>query len=231
MNLDEYSWGRFLTTGFSGLELLGFFLSIIGTMALATILRSYYIANGQSLSNRRTLADSFVLLAVSVTLIIYLIKGSIALSLGLVGALSIVRFRAAIKEPEELVFLLFAIALGLGFGAGQYMYTVLAFFSVLPFLWLLQNFFFNPSKSQYTTLCYSIPLQGNSQDELLQKITDKFAYEKIQLKMRRLFMDAGVLEVTYNVHFKDTVALTRITKFLKELSQDAEISILDQNSW
>jgi uncharacterized membrane protein YhiD involved in acid resistance len=200
-------------------------------MALATILRSYYIANGQSLSNRRTLADSFVLLAVSVTLIIYLIKGSIALSLGLVGALSIVRFRAAIKEPEELVFLLFAIALGLGFGAGQYMYTVLAFFSVLPFLWLLQNFFFNPSKSQYTTLCYSIPLQGNSQDELLQKITDKFAYEKIQLKMRRLFMDAGVLEVTYNVHFKDTVALTRITKFLKELSQDAEISILDQNSW
>ena len=50
-------------------------------------------------------------------LIIFVVKSSLALSLGLVGALSIVRFRSAIKEPEELTFLFLNIALGIGFGA------------------------------------------------------------------------------------------------------------------
>ena len=48
-----------------------------------------------------------------------IVKNSIALSLGLVGALSIVRFRAAIKEPEELTYLFLVIATGLGTGSGQ----------------------------------------------------------------------------------------------------------------
>ena len=52
-------------------------------------------------------------------------KSSLALSLGLVGALSIVRFRAAIKEPEELVFLFLIISVGLGCGAGQLSITII----------------------------------------------------------------------------------------------------------
>ena len=51
--------------------------------------------------------------------VILIVKSSLALSLGLVGALSIVRFRTPIKEPEELIYLFLAIAIGLGFGAGQ----------------------------------------------------------------------------------------------------------------
>ena len=51
-------------------------------------------------------------LAIITTLVITVIKFSLALSLGLVGALSIVRFRAAIKEPEELVFLFLIISIG-----------------------------------------------------------------------------------------------------------------------
>ena len=50
----------------------------------------------------------------------------LALSLGLVGALSIVRFRTAIKEPEELAFLFFAIGLGIGLGDNQRLITLLA---------------------------------------------------------------------------------------------------------
>ena len=52
------------------------------------------------------------------------VKSSLALSLGLVGALSIVRFRAAIKEPEELIYLFLTIAAGLGTGAGQIKITI-----------------------------------------------------------------------------------------------------------
>ena len=60
-------------------------------------------------------------------LVINVIQSSIALSLGLVGALSIVRFRTPVKEAEELVFIFLAIAIGLGLGARYIMITSVAF--------------------------------------------------------------------------------------------------------
>ena len=64
------------------------------------------------------------------------VKSSLTLSLGLVGALSIVRFRTPIKEPEELVYLFLAIALGLGYGAHQTMITTLTFLVILVVIWI-----------------------------------------------------------------------------------------------
>ena len=69
----------------------------------------------------------FLLLIPSMILIITVIKSSIALSLGLVGALSIVRFRTPIKEPEELLYIFVGIAIGLGLGANQILATMIGF--------------------------------------------------------------------------------------------------------
>lgn len=80
-------------------------------------LRGLYRRFGLTVSNRDSLGSTFPLLVVATVLIIFIVKSSLSLSLGLVGALSIVRFRAAIKEPEELVFLFFSIAVGLALGA------------------------------------------------------------------------------------------------------------------
>ena len=70
-----------------------------------------------------SLSSIFLPLTVITAFIIGVVKGSLALSLGLVGALSIVRFRTAIKEPTELVFLFLCIAVGLGFGANLTIFT------------------------------------------------------------------------------------------------------------
>ena len=59
-------------------------------------------------------------------LVMSVIKFSLALSLGLVGALSIVRFRAAIKEPEELIYLFLVTGIGLACGANQFLVAISA---------------------------------------------------------------------------------------------------------
>ena len=64
-------------------------------------------------------------------LIITIVKSSLSLSLGLVGALSIVRFRTAIKEPEELCYAFLAIAIGIGYGANQVVITSLGIIIIL----------------------------------------------------------------------------------------------------
>ena len=72
-------------------------------------------------------------------LIITIIQQSLALSLGLVGALSIVRFRAAIKEPEELSYLFLCIAMGLGFGANQRIISIISFVFISSIIWWKQS--------------------------------------------------------------------------------------------
>ena len=89
------------------------------TGILAHLVGRMYIKYGGTLSNRPAFAKNFVLVSITTMLVISIVKSSLALSLGLIGALSIVRFRAAIKEPEELSYLFLVIAIGLGLELGN----------------------------------------------------------------------------------------------------------------
>ena len=124
-------FNKFIGTNSVHIPLGSIFINLIAAATLAYILSQIYIRFGSSLSNRAEMSKNFVLLSVSTVLIITIVKSSIALSLGLVGALSIVRFRTAIKEPEELAYLFLCIALGLGFGASQFLATVFSFFVIV----------------------------------------------------------------------------------------------------
>lgn len=118
---------EFLNVQNISIAITDFIINILLTAILAYILSLLYVKFGKSLSNRRSLAENFVMIGITTMIIITLVKSSIALSLGLVGALSIVRFRTAIKEPEELAYLFYVIAIGLGLGAEQRIVVLLGF--------------------------------------------------------------------------------------------------------
>ncbi|MBI4576177.1 MAG: DUF4956 domain-containing protein [Planctomycetes bacterium] len=123
----EQTFQDFLTSQSAPVGLRAFLANIALCAALAWCLGRVYVRFGTTFSHRAPFAGNFVLLATTTMLIITVVKYSLALSLGLVGALSIVRFRAPVKEPEELAYLFLAIGLGLGFGADQGLVTSLAF--------------------------------------------------------------------------------------------------------
>lgn len=68
--------------------------------------------------------QTLVLIAVIVTMVMTIIGGNLALSLGMVGSLSIIRFRTAIKEPRDMAFLFWAISIGLSCGAEMYVVSL-----------------------------------------------------------------------------------------------------------
>lgn len=80
-----------------------------------------------------------VLTSLVVTLITLPISSNIALSLGMVGALSIVRFRTAIKDPADIVFTFWAIAVGIISGAGLYMVAIVGSPTIGLFLFVLSR--------------------------------------------------------------------------------------------
>ena len=100
---------------------LNFFINLILTISLSLLVAYIYTKYGKSISNRKDFSSNFYFLSLTTMLIITIVKSSLALSLGLVGALSIVRFRTAIKDPEELNYLFLSIAIGLGIGANSFL--------------------------------------------------------------------------------------------------------------
>ena len=66
---------------------------------MSVLVQLFYMKYGKSFSEKFNFSKNFVILGITITIVITVVKSSLALSLGLVGALSIVRFRAAIKDP------------------------------------------------------------------------------------------------------------------------------------
>jgi Domain of unknown function (DUF4956) len=136
MNTLQTLQQKYIEEFSNNVPLLDFIINIVVVALLVWALRWYYIRFGTALNNRRKFAANFLPLALATLLIIMIVKSSIALSLGLVGALSIVRFRTAIKDPEELVYLFFVIGLGLAGGANQPVLAAVTFVFILGFLYL-----------------------------------------------------------------------------------------------
>ena len=128
MALEDYLGDNYLDSfSITTPDLLTLVIGMLLSAVLAFILAEVYKRFGQSISNREKFGNIFVPIAMTTMLIISVVKSSLTLSLGLVGALSIIRFRTAIKEPEELGYLFLCISLGLGIGASLYLLTTVAF--------------------------------------------------------------------------------------------------------
>jgi len=122
-DLDKFV--EMLSSESADLALLPTLFNFLICLVMSFIVRAFYVRRSFSLTGKNHIGAILPILSAIVFLVIVIIKSSLALSLGLVGALSIVRFRTPIKEPEELVYLFLAIALGLGYGAGQTLITTL----------------------------------------------------------------------------------------------------------
>lgn len=211
-------------TGFNSHIDLPFFLLDMGlTVVCALILGQLYIRFGSSLSNRRRLANNFIMLALTTMMIISVIKTSLALSLGLVGALSIVRFRSAIKEPEELAFIFMTVALGLGFGADQRDIT-LAFFVVICLV-LLARFKLVKAGTQET-----VYLSISDKDlPDLTKILEELSGFGRGLSVRRMDKNQKEDELLVSYTYLDREEIPQILEHLETKLPKAQISLVNDH--
>jgi len=163
-----------------------FFIAILLSLILSYFVKLTYIKVGRALNDKDYFSDTFIPLAIITTLVITVIKFSLALSLGLVGALSIVRFRAAIKEPEELVYLFFIIAIGLANGANQFLLSSIATVIIIVFLFarnIYKNKTGNEGNFSSDSNILSVNVIDNTKkniDEIIEELKKNFKYLKLK---------------------------------------------------
>jgi len=150
------------------ISLSSVFMSLLATSVSSFLLRQLYVRYGRSMNNREYFGNIFILLGVTTCSVIIIVKYSLALSLGLVGALSIVRFRAAIKEPEELVFLFLVIAFGLAFGANQFAVGFVLLGTACIVVVVGEKFFSRNNGLDHSGLLVIISGNRTTLDELLE---------------------------------------------------------------
>ena len=167
------------------IDFFNFFIAIFLSLILALLVKFAYKKVGRALNDKDYFSDTFIPLCMITTLVITVIKFSLALSLGLVGALSIVRFRAAIKEPEELVYLFFVISIGLANGANQFVLSIIATLLIISFL-LLRNFFISKRINEFefnsdvNILNIEIKNSTKTLEEIIENLNIHLDYLKIK---------------------------------------------------
>ena len=197
-----------------------FIIAVVISALLALIIKYVYLNCAQTLSNKQYFSDLFVPLSIITCLVITVIKFSLALSLGLVGALSIVRFRAAIKEPEELIYLFLVIGIGLAAGANQFLIAIIATVSISAIIIVLSNIRRRKnisSKNELNVNVVQIEIKNRSlKIENAIKIFEKYA-NFLNLKTTNI-NDQSEIYVFW-VEFKNKNALLKSINLVKNLDK------------
>ena len=196
---------------------------------LSLLLRWHFKRFGSVLSNKDELGNVLPLILLITILIITIVKSSLALSLGLVGALSIVRFRTPIKEPEELAYLFFAIAIGLGLGANQTTATVISVFFIAIVISIIK---WSGRSSESSNLYLKIDWindSDKSDDEFIKQLNEILDEFTIEFNLRRLDIQKNTIESSFILQFSSSRDLDLLILKLREKFPDIGITFIDQN--
>ena len=139
---------------------------------------------------------------------ITIVKSSLALSLGLVGALSIIRFRTAIKELEELSYIFIAITIGLGLGANQVVITCIAF--MLSSIVILLLYYFSNSNAPDQNMFLTI--ESNEEHSIgIDTIVSVLKTNCNYVKLRRFEYSENNLEAIFLIQLTNVDSLKSLT--------------------
>lgn len=204
MNFNDIFKNSFLenTVQFSVVDTL---VSIVLAFGLGMFIYFVYKKTYQGVMFSRSFGISLVALTMISTFIILAVTSNVVLSLGMVGALSIVRFRAAIKDPLDIVYLFWAVGVGIVLGACMYPLAVIGSLIVGAILLVFVN-----AKSSDSDYILVVECQDDAAEK---KATELIAADVNKYAVKSKTVARGYIEVTYEIRLKGDG-----TEFVNKLS-------------
>ena len=201
----------------SNLQVIGttvteFIIGLILTSILSILVKNIYLSFSNSVSNKSIIANIFPLFSVSIFLIVITIKSSIVLSLGLVGALSIIRFRTAIKEAEQIVYFLILTGISIAVAAGSYL---------TPFLLVLIIYVYNyylstkKNKSVYSVNDQIVLTLDKIDNNLIEKLIINLNENNVNVNVQSIIKKDNQTVVVLKLSDFDLTKLSLVEEFLK----------------
>ena len=209
--------GKFLEE-FSAISMTDALVAIALSFALSLFIVFIYRATYAGVNYSRNFTGCLMMLSMVTTMVILVISSNMVLSLGMVGALSIVRFRTAVKEPTDTAFLFWAIATGIICGAGYVTISILMTL-LLGLLFVAVHAFAGKQKNS----TYMIVLRYDADSEVESKLAALSGY-----KMKNKTMTGNYTELVAELKLTDA-ALKKID-FLRNIPGVREVTVMSSVS-
>mgnify|MGYP003287555325 CR=1 FL=1 len=179
----------------SSVSILDMAVSLILAFGIGMFIFLVYKKTYQGVMYSSSFGTTLVALTMITTVVILAVTSNVVLSLGMVGALSIVRFRTAIKEPLDIAFLFWAIAVGIVLAAGMIPLAVIGSVIIGVILLVFVN-----KKSHCNPYIIVVQCNGQSSEEAVKKYLDE-KVNKCVVKSKTVQKDS--IELNMEVRLKD----------------------------
>ena len=213
----------------SEIDLSLIILNLVCAFIISLLIKFHYKKFSSTLTNREDFSNLFPFITLTVVLVIYIVKSSLALSLGLVGALSIVRFRTPIKEPEELAYLFICIGAGLGYGANQTIPTTVAVLLILILVYLVK---IKKVRTDNKNIFLNLEIEKKNEvntSEITKNINQILKTENDNFNLIKLDISDEIFQATYILNIKNLDKLELINNSLQLKYPNVKINFVDQN--
>lgn len=187
--------------GSSTLTLSGFAISALTALFLGMVAAFIYLKTYKSRTSPQTFAITLVVLPVVIAVIIMLVGNNVARAFSLAGAFSIIRFRSAPGDPQEITYVLYTMAVGLAAGMGYIAYAFIAAIIIMLALLILSSINFGGNNVADQLLKITVPEDmyfKNEIEDVLNKYSAKWSLKKI--KTTEL---GSLFEINYLIRLKE----------------------------
>lgn len=183
-------------------------VSVLMALLLGLLIYFVYRVTYTGTAYSANFGQSLVYMAVITTVVMTTIQSNLALSLGMVGSLSIIRFRTAVKEPRDIMFLFWSISVGISCGAAVFVPGLLgsAVIAVLAFVF---------SRFVYERDTYLVVVETAALPGVEGKVTQLLSARSKRFKMKMGVVSPEKQEATYEINLKKEA----VQPLLEELKQ------------
>jgi uncharacterized membrane protein YhiD involved in acid resistance len=202
-------------------------LCLLLSFILSCIIAWVYRKNHSQISYSQSFSHTIIIMGTIVSLIMLIIGSNIARAFSLVGALSIIRFRSAIKEPQDVAYLFFAMAIGMGCGTRFYAVSIAACIFVSALIFIMNIFRIGSITEQNMLLKILLPVNIDYTEQFQKVFEDhlkNFRHISAETVRNGLFN-----RLTYSINLKQNTTQYRFIEDLKKYNDNNEIQILNQD--
>lgn len=192
-------------------DLFNVIFSLLLAVVLAVIISQVYKFTHRGLCYELTFMTTLVFLAPIVAVVMLFIRGDLVLSLGLIGSLSIIRFRTPIKDTRDMVFIFWVIAVGLGCGTQNWIIVIVATIIITILMFLMH--FVRYGQSYNIDYVLVVAGTGSHMSKEINNIIEKYTKE---VRVRSKETEDEYWETIFEIRF-DQKALGSTDDILDEL--------------
>lgn len=191
---------------------------------LSLVLAYVYRQTHRGVSYSASFVHTMILMAITVTLIMEVIGSNIARAFSLVGALSIIRFRTAVKEPRDVAFLFATMAVGMAAGTGFYDLAVAFTLFIAPVIFFLYRFRIGAQPTSELLLKIHLP-EHLDHRTAFQEAFYRFLRDHSLLSIETI-QGGAALELVYSVHLKPQARDTELMDALRQINDNRKVALL-----